>query len=821
MITFICEHCGTDLEMRDELAGTTDSCPRCGQPLAIPQGNGPTLADRRSKPRTLAADGNHPENAEPPLSADQESRFDPAWPTLFGSNEDGETTRTSQKQRPNRPKPEHYEFLAPPQQPDEIGRLGPYRVLEALAAGGMGVVFRAEDPGLQRQVALKTMQPSLSINPYFKERFLREARAAAALKHPNIVTIYQVGDDRSTPFLAMEFLEGEALDARLAREHRLPILEAIRIAREVAVGLTAAHAKGLVHRDVKPSNIWLEGEKGHVKILDFGVARAAGELPQLTPAGAIIGTPAYMAPEQARSEGTQVDGRSDLFSLGCVLYRMSTGSMPFKGADAIEIISALALHTPPSPLSLNPQMPPVLSDLIMWMLAKKPENRPATAQVVVDCLEKLASARTGPASEMVLAKECEASPSPTPVLDSTAEENVAPESVIDLISLERSTAPPSHQQRPGRLRRLILAGMLLASIVALLAYAITIRKGENSVPQTIAAVEVDSKLDAPKTPPDPKSMPENENPPEAPALRKVWEIAEYAHTECLQFTPDGARIIYTVGSPSELRILNAQDHNVVDRFTLAGKGTSVTSVSVCTNDLVIINDMVSKKPLAWDCRTRSVRATLALPNCESQRLPIDRRGNKVLVPDQKGAIQLISLDSGLSEAGPPIEPASPITSLSCTPDGQSIVAVCQNRNIMVKHADKNAFNVMSPNSDFTKVRISPNGRYVACYFGQNNVAIWRAQTNNFFRFLDGHQKHVIAAEFTPDSEHLVTVSSDRTMRLWNLESGSYLCQSELGGVGVALDISPNGEFAVISSRVPGDKRIVTIQLWRLPAGQPR
>jgi serine/threonine protein kinase len=205
----------------------------------------------------------------------------------------------------------------------------------------MGVVYEAEDPQLKRRVALKAMLPNLGASESARKRFLREAQAAAAINHDNIVHIYQVGEDRGVPFMAMQFLDGESLEARLKRERRLPTAESLRIGRETAEGLAAAHQRGLIHRDIKPPNLWLEGAKRRVKILDFGVARAAGDEAHLTQTGAIIGTPAYMAPEQASAK--PVDHGSDLFSLGCVLYRMTTGEMPFKGNDTISILAALAL----------------------------------------------------------------------------------------------------------------------------------------------------------------------------------------------------------------------------------------------------------------------------------------------------------------------------------------------------------------------------------------------------------------------------------------------------------------------------------------------
>src|SRR5262249_25994152 len=222
------------------------------------------------------------------------------------------------------------------------------------------------DPGLRRLVALKAMLPALAGSASAKERFFREARSAAALKHPHIVTIFQVGEDGGVPFLAMEFLEGESLDQRLQRDGSLPIAEVLRIGREVADGLGNAHEKALIHRDIKPANIWLESVVNsplsvarkhscpatadglrttdyHVKILDCGLARGMGEQTQLTQSGAIVGTPAYMAPEQAG--GLPVDHRCDLFSLGCVLYRLCTAELPFKGNDTMAILSALAMET--------------------------------------------------------------------------------------------------------------------------------------------------------------------------------------------------------------------------------------------------------------------------------------------------------------------------------------------------------------------------------------------------------------------------------------------------------------------------------------------
>jgi hypothetical protein len=302
--------------------------------------------------------------------------------------------------------PQPYPFLAPPQAPGELGRLGPYRLLKVLGQGGMGVVFQAEDLQLKRLVALKAMQPALAASDTARKRFLREAQAAAALEHDHIVTIHHVGEDRGVPFLAMQLLRGETLAARLRSEGMaaaesgdpgttvslaLPPAEVLRIGREIAEGLAAAHEPGLIHRDIKPANIWLEAGSGRVKLLDFGLARAVADDVHLTQPGMIAGTPAYMAPEQAA--GRAVDHRCDLFSLGCVLYEMATGRLPFPGSGAMAVLWALTQEQPKSPRELNAEVPPALSDLTMRLLAKDPQDRPPTARAVVEAIAAIERAQ--------------------------------------------------------------------------------------------------------------------------------------------------------------------------------------------------------------------------------------------------------------------------------------------------------------------------------------------------------------------------------------------------------------------------------------------
>ncbi len=306
--------------------------------------------------------------------------------TVLGNEVEDTATSKQKMSKQNSPEDATF-FLRPAEQEGELGRLGGYRVLEVLGAGGMGVVFRVEDPRLKRQVALKAMKPSIAADQHARARFLREAEATAAIEHDNIVTIYQVGEDNDVPFIAMQLLKGESLKSRLKREKLLPQGEATRIGMEIAAGLQAAHERGLIHRDIKPDNIWLQEGTNRVRIVDFGLVRNSAEDVELTTSGVVLGTPRYMAPEQA--QGLPVDHRCDLFSLGSVLYRLVSGLDAFQGNALTAILIAVA-HANPIPLrELDPAIDPELEQIIHRLLSKNPGDRFADAGEVEDRLRTI------------------------------------------------------------------------------------------------------------------------------------------------------------------------------------------------------------------------------------------------------------------------------------------------------------------------------------------------------------------------------------------------------------------------------------------------
>ena len=275
------------------------------------------------------------------------------------------------------------EFLSPCDTPGRIGMLGPYEVLDVVGRGGMGIVLRAHDGKLNRVVAIKVMLPELAANPAAVRRFLREAQAAAAVSHNHVVTIHAVDDSQRLPFLVMEFVDGQSLQSKIEQDGALQLRETLRIGMQVAAGLAAAHKQGLIHRDVKPANILLENSIERVKITDFGLARGVDDA-CVTQTGMVAGTPQYMSPEQARGE--PVDHRSDLFSLGSVLYAMCVGTPPFRASTTLGVLRGVSDDTPRPIKALNPEVPDWLVSIVDKLLAKNPSERFQSAAEVADLL---------------------------------------------------------------------------------------------------------------------------------------------------------------------------------------------------------------------------------------------------------------------------------------------------------------------------------------------------------------------------------------------------------------------------------------------------
>ena len=277
------------------------------------------------------------------------------------------------------------DFLAPSDNPAMLGKLGEFEILEEIGCGGMGIVLKGYDHELNRYVAVKVLHPFCATSAAGRRRFVREAQAAAAIVHQHVVAIHAVDANHHPPYLVMPFVPGESLQQRLTRQGAFDVVDTLRIGQQVAEGLAAAHAQGLVHRDIKPGNILLERNVERVLLTDFGLARAADDA-SLTRSGVIAGTPQYMSPEQAR--GDQVDHRTDLCSLGTVLYTMLAGHSPFRAESAMGVLRRVCDETPRPLREINPHVPEWLEAIVTKLHSKQAVNRFESASEVSTLLQR-------------------------------------------------------------------------------------------------------------------------------------------------------------------------------------------------------------------------------------------------------------------------------------------------------------------------------------------------------------------------------------------------------------------------------------------------
>ena len=316
-------------------------------------------------------------------------RLDPATPTPSQLSERHTPPPTTlSPSLSNLPGPDPVSLPAGRSRADApVRQVGRYRVQGRLGRGGMATVYRAHDPSISRDVAIKFLHASLAEDDECRDRFLREARAAGGLSHPNIVVVHDVGEIEGRPYMAMELVDGAPLSETLEKTPMLPVRDVVLIGMQLARALEYAHARGIVHRDIKPGNIMFLKDGQTIKVTDFGIAHMDDGSSTHTQVGAVLGTPQYMSPEQALGE--KVDGRSDLFSAGIVMYQMLAGERPFRGDSLVAIAAKIVKEDPPPLAAKRPEVPPALRRVIERCLAKKPEQRYQTGQELADALKKV------------------------------------------------------------------------------------------------------------------------------------------------------------------------------------------------------------------------------------------------------------------------------------------------------------------------------------------------------------------------------------------------------------------------------------------------
>jgi hypothetical protein len=861
MIVFSCHQCRKEIKVKPELAGKKGKCPSCKAVVTVPgaanesktlvgakRGSGeaatlppPARSTKMDEPKTLMP-------ASTPVSAPVSGKtLLPSGPSAGSRRKafntldwvkDSEEPVAAKAAEPDLEDPtaELTEFLDPPKEVDEIGRLGKYRVLNILGAGGMGVVFRAEDPVLKRQVALKALLPGMASSPSHRGRFLREAQAAAALQHDNVVTIYQV-EDGTVPYLAMQLLEGEPLDERLTRETTLPIDDVIRIGRETAEGLSAAHERGMVHRDIKPANLFLESPKGRVKILDFGLARPAGGETKLTQMGAVVGTPGYLAPEQAN--GKPVDARGDLFSLGVVLYRLTTGELPFKGDDMLALLTALATTEPAPAAEVNLEVPATLSDLISRLLAKNPADRPASARAVAEELTQIAAGTAPPPARPMMALADDEPEEASAEAVSTAPRVVVTKSGPNVV-VKASDRPmrkyddaEAAKQKGFPWMVVGITGGALALVLVVGLVLFFVMRGKNNDDGSSSSSPGGTNNPNPFNPiprPNPNPFP-NPNPNPGPIVVPVPRPEDKSIPAWMEspvpgelktwvaFAPDKKTFVTGAENGGELRFWDVDKDFPFDRPSLNGGQLSRGPVYspdgkkllFGSGNIAIQTDPEVRKQATAGFNAQDLQVLLKRPPYNARNVTFSKligygytSDNKPLavfhahVHPQAGSIIYVNVVID-------VEKQAPVGNLLLQPQGTTanhalvgadgkLIVTIENQAIHLWDVNNSApvGIITGPIRGPKSFALSPDGKVLLTSHHENTVRAWRTDTGasiNSYSFGNGEFDFV---GFSPDGKYGICSGGDMA-RIFNLETGEMKAELKgkafMGPVAVSSDLT--------------------------------
>ena len=743
--------------------------------------------------------------------------------------------------------------------------LGHYRIVEMLGKGGMGEVYLADDTRLQRRVALKLLAKELAGDPDRRERFEREARAAAALNHPNIVTIHSVEEVDGIPFLTLELIDGETL-ADLIPEDGMPLDRVLTIAIPLADAVGAAHQRGITHRDLKPANVMVTTD-GRVKVLDFGLAKlkedarlvAEAGLPtaMLTGDGRIVGTVAYMSPEQA--EGKPVDQRSDVFSLGVLLYEMATGVRPFTGDTHMSILSSIMRDTPRPVTEAKRGLPREFSRIITRCLSKDVEDRYQTAKDVRNDLRALKNDLTS--GEIVPITTSADGPSAVPVRSvsrnflAVATAIVVASAVAALILRSRSAAPPASSPFDAiTLTRLTTTGAAgLASISGDARYVahVSVKSGEESLWLRQIATTSNVEIVPPANvrylgitfSPDGNHIyyTTSERGTNLGLLHQIAVLGGGARLvvedidTAVSFSPDGSQIAFLRGNPdnrsSAVIVANADGSNqrkLVTRknpaeFQLLGLAWSPdgrTIAATGSHDGQLRGEIV-----AVDVATGAERL-VATPDWRLvSRIAWLPDGSGLLVNAQESAgeasnqIFFIGYPSGVARRI--TSDLSSYSGLSLAPDGRSFVCIRNElRATIWTQASADATKAVAVATDagaddgIRGMAWAPDGRIVFATEASGNADVWIMESDGSRRVqLTSTPGQDISPRVTPDGKYVVFVSDrDGGLRLWRMGldgSGAMRLSADLVARGRGA-VSPDGKWVYYSEASAGEARRVSI-----------
>ncbi len=665
-------------------------------------------------------------------------------------------------------------LLAPTDDDRMLGRLGTYEVVGVIGSGGMGVVLKAFDAALNRYVAIKVLAPHLGSSGAARKRFSREAQAAAAVVHDNVVEIHGVADVEGLPYLVMPYVRGPSLQRRLDDDGPLAVVEILRIGMQAAAGLAAAHAQGLVHRDVKPANILLADGIERVKLTDFGLARAADDA-SLTRTGIIAGTPQYMSPEQARGES--LDHRSDLFSLGSVLYAMGTGRAPFRAETSYGVLRRVTDEEPRPMRQINPDIPEWLCRIVARLMSKQPDGRFASAREVAELLEACLAhvqqptavplpASLGPRSRV---RRLSISRRSTGAIVMTSAISVI---CIATVLWQASHRPEADESRPAS------SGQAAQT------------ESSNTNPEQSNGAQIE------------KDEPPRKATDAAPKLVRRFTDLTTGHDIKIACLADGKRIIIANGNPT-----------IIHDTSTTGRVAGNWKPSAIVLDAVTGKTVVSLKLSTAD-EDAVLAATERITHFETTALAFSPKGDLVAIGTSIGQVKLFDAQTGKlirsldDEDAKIADPKTPeewktisramgsVASLAFSPEG-SLLATCGG-----SFADFSEC--------FDGVRREGFRRT-----GPGRLKLWDVETGTLKHDLPGHNDQAYAVAFSPDGQLLASAGRWMTendlfgngVLIWNPNTGEQihsLIRTTADAGARAIAFSPDSKMLAMGTQRFGD-----------------
>jgi WD40 repeat protein len=661
--------------------------------------------------------------------------------------------------------------LSPPGRPGSLGRLGHYEMLDLLGQGGFGTVFKSFDEKLHRIVAIKVLAPALAASGTARQRFLREARAAAAVRDEHVIDIHAV-EEQPVPYLVMEYVEGQTLQQKLEKTGPLPVKKILRIGYQVAAGLAAAHKQGLIHRDVKPSNILLENGVERVKLSDFGLARAVDDA-SLTQSGLVAGTPMYMSPEQA--EARQVDHRSDLFSLGSVLYALCTGHSPFRAGSTLAVLKRVCEDTPRAVREVNADVPDWLAAVVSKLLAKEPGDRYQTAREVADVLagflselqmhgqvlpERRAGSAPGAARAGTGGKDDQRKPTGEPT--------------------ELTAAAGGN--RPG-LRTPRLLAALAVGVAGVVTAILVLREywpasGDGPAPDGGAGGRSPNPLDR----------------------RSRKDVAP--HLLALAGGGDLDR------APRELVALLGDG-----RFPLTGD--RIGGMATSPDGRLLAAPCVGRLFLFRTKNGQLVRQ-FAANDHQIVRTAFSADGKRLLAASVDGTARLWSVATGRllqTYRGHTTHVLAAIFG----PGGKTVITGSADSSVRVWDAASGVQRHVLPHPDHVHgLALSPDGKRLATGCNDGGVRLWDLDSGELRETLPGHGGAVSAVAFTPDGKWLVTGSDDE-VRIWDARTLQGVHTLAAGGSWLGL--GPGGRTLLAARSLHRDGEAYVVTRWEVATGK--